>query len=153
MFRVSRLAGEAANTGISSPRGSSPRSSRIDFLQWRGSGGEFPQSIQGERVCFVPYLLRGVGFPIHPFLRGLLEYYGLQLHSFTPASILHIAVYVALCELCLGCEAHFELWKKLFCLVPHNQEGSCHIPSFWCCLVFASCLHHVKILKLELRKF
>ena len=20
---------------------------------------------------------------------------------------------------------------------------SCHIPSFWCCLVFASCLHHV----------
>ena len=124
MFRIPRSAGEAANTGISSPRGSSPRSSRIDFLQRRGSGGEFPQSIQGERVCFVPYLLRGVGFPIHPFLRGLLEYYGLQLHNFTPASILHIAGYVALCELFLGCEAHFELWRKLFCLVPRNQEGS-----------------------------
>ena len=22
-----------------------------------------------------------------------------------------------------GCEAHFELWKKLFCLVPRNQGG------------------------------
>ena len=50
-----------------------------------------PDPSGGERVCFVPYLLRGVGFPIHPFLRGLLEYYGLQLHNFTPASILHIA--------------------------------------------------------------
>ena len=70
----------------------------------------------GERVCLVPYLLRGLGFPIHPFLRGLLEFYGLQLHNLTPASILHIAGYVALCELFLGCEAHFELWKRLFCL-------------------------------------
>ena len=63
-------------------------------------------------------------FPIHPFLQGLLEYYGLQLHNFTPASILHIAGYVALCELFLGCEAHFDLWRKLFCLVPCNHEGS-----------------------------
>ena len=75
-------------------------------------------------MCFVPYLLRGIGCPIHPFLRGLLAYYGLHLHNFTPASILHITGYVALCELFLGCEAHFELWRKLFCLVPRNQEGS-----------------------------
>ena len=92
------------------------------------NGGEqaesFPNPPMGERVCFVPYLLRGLGFPIHPFLHGLLEFYGLQLHNFTPASILHIAGYVALCELFLGCEAHFELWKRLFCLVPRTQEGS-----------------------------
>ena len=92
------------------------------------NGGEqaerFPSPSQGERVCLIPYLLSGVGFPIHPFLRGLLEFYGLQLHNFTPASILHIAGYVALCELFLGCEAHFELWKRLFCLVPRTQRGS-----------------------------
>ena len=80
------------------------------------NGGEqaerFPNPSWGERVCLVPYLLRGVGFPIHPFLHGLLEFYGLQLHNFTPASILHIAGYVALYELFLGCEAHFELWKR-----------------------------------------
>ena len=46
------------------------------------------------------------------------------MHNFTPASILHIAGYVALCELFLGCEAHFEMWKRLFCLVPRTQEGS-----------------------------
>ena len=92
------------------------------------NGGEqaesFPCPSMGERVCLVPYLLRGLGFPIHPFLRGLLEFYGLQLHNFTPASLLHITGYVALCELFLGCEAHFELWKRLFCLVPRTQRGS-----------------------------
>ena len=50
-----------------------------------------PNPSKGERVCFVPYLIRGLGFPIHPFLRGLLEFYGHQLHHLTPASILHIA--------------------------------------------------------------
>ena len=38
---------------------------------------DFPNLSAGEQVCFIPYLLRGVGFPIHPFLRGLLEYYDL----------------------------------------------------------------------------
>ena len=84
----------------------------------------FPNPSRGERVCLVPYLLRGVRFPIHPFLRRLLEFYGLQLHNLTPASILHTAGFVALCELFLGIEAHFALWKKLFCLVPRSQEGS-----------------------------
>ena len=46
------------------------------------------------------------------------------LHILTPASILHIAGFVALCELFLGVEAHFMLWKKLFCLVPRSQKGS-----------------------------
>ena len=81
----------------------------------------FPNPSQGERVCFISFLLRGVGFPIHPFLWGLLEYYGIQLHNLTPGSILHIYGFVALCKLFLGCEAHFELWKKFFCLVPRHQ--------------------------------
>ena len=64
------------------------------------NGGEqaesFPCPSMGERLCLFPYLLRGLGFPIEPFLRGLLEFYGLQLHNFTPALILHIVGYVAL---------------------------------------------------------
>ena len=85
---------------------------------------KFPNPNLGERVCFVSFLLWGAGFPIHPFLRGLLEYYGLQLHNLTPGSILHIAGFVALCELFLGYEAHFDLWRKYFCLIPRSQKGS-----------------------------
>ena len=36
---------------------------------------------------------------------------------------MHIAGIVALCKLFLGCEAHFELWRKLFCLIPRTQKG------------------------------
>ena len=44
------------------------------------NGGEqaerSPNPSPEERICLIPHLLRGVGFPIHPFLRGLLEFYG-----------------------------------------------------------------------------
>ncbi|KAI4993826.1 hypothetical protein ZWY2020_008139 [Hordeum vulgare] len=81
---------------------------------------KFPTPNTMERVCFVPFLLRGLGLPIHPFLRGLLEYYGIQLHHLTPGSILRISGFVALCEMFLGCEAHFDLWRKFFLHCPPN---------------------------------
>jgi hypothetical protein len=56
-----------------------------------------PWPREDEWVCFVPFLLHGLGFPIHPFLQGLLEFYRLQLHHLSPNSILHIAGFVALC--------------------------------------------------------
>ena len=120
VFRPPQPISRVTDSGISPSSVYGPRSSRARHLQCREQAESFPNPSMGERVCLVPYLLRGLGFPIHSFLRGLLEFYGLQLHNFTPASILHIAGYVALCELFLGCEAHFELWKRLFCIVPHN---------------------------------
>ena len=43
-----------------------------------------------------------------------------------PYTFLHPAHrgFVALCELFLGVESHFALWKRLFCLVPRSHEGS-----------------------------
>ena len=54
---------------------------------------------------------------------GLLEFYGLQLHNLTPASILHIAGFVALCELFLGCEAHLRCGKGYSALCPVLRRG------------------------------
>ena len=54
--------------------------------QAKGSPNPSPE----ECICLIPHLLRGVGFPIHPFLRGLLEFYDLQLHNVTSTSVLHI---------------------------------------------------------------
>ena len=71
----------------------------------------------------MPFLLWDLGFSIHPFLRGLLEFYGIELHHLTPGSILHISGYVALCEMFLGCEAHFKVWRNFFALSPAPEEG------------------------------
>jgi hypothetical protein len=77
-----------------------------------------PKPPSGFRVMFLAFLLRGLSFPAHEFLRGLLFVYGVQLHQLTPTSILHIACFGTLCESFLGIEPHFLLWKFLFRLRP-----------------------------------
>src|SRR3954470_13592366 len=124
MFHPAQQASDAPNQGVSPPAYVVPVRAGLATYNGGEQAESVPNPSKGERVCLVPYLVRGLGFPIHPFLRGLLEFYGLQLHNLMPASILHIVGFVALCELFLGCEAHFALWKKLFCLVPRSQKGS-----------------------------
>ena len=38
-----------------------------------------PSPQPGESVVFMSHFLRGLGFPMDPFVRGLLFYYGLEL--------------------------------------------------------------------------
>jgi hypothetical protein len=73
-----------------------------------------PKPSSGFRVMFLAFLLRGLSFPTHEFLRGLLFVCGVQLHQLTPNLILHIAYFITLCESFLGIEPHFLLWKFLF---------------------------------------
>jgi hypothetical protein len=35
---------------------------------------------------FIPHFLRGLGFPLHPFVRGLMFFYGLDFHDLAPNS-------------------------------------------------------------------
>jgi hypothetical protein len=82
------------------------------------STDRIPNPPSGCRVMFLAFLLRGLSFPTHEFLHGLLFVYGVQLHQLTPNSILHITCFVTLCESFLGIEPHWILWKFLFCLRP-----------------------------------
>jgi hypothetical protein len=59
-------------------------------------------------------MLRGLSLPPHPFLRGLLFAYGIQLHDLNPNTILHIACFITLCECFLGIEPHWALWHQIF---------------------------------------
>jgi hypothetical protein len=77
-----------------------------------------PKPPSGYRVMFLTFLLRGLSFPAHEFLRGLLFVYGVQLHQLTPNSILNIACFVTLCESFMGIESHWIIWKFLFRLCP-----------------------------------
>jgi hypothetical protein len=77
-----------------------------------------PKPPSGFRVMFLAFFLRGLSFPAHEFLPGLLVVYGVQLHQLISNSILHIAYFITLCESFLGIEPHFLLWKFLFWLRP-----------------------------------
>ncbi|KAK1620405.1 hypothetical protein QYE76_025922 [Lolium multiflorum] len=74
----------------------------------------YPAPPMQYRVSFVDHLIRGLSTPIHDFLRGLLFMYGLQLHHLTPNSILHISIFITLCESFLGVQPNWSLWKRIF---------------------------------------
>ena len=52
---------------------------------------------QGYVVSFVRLHERGFGVPVCRFIRALCEYYGAELHNFSPNSISQVAVFVAVC--------------------------------------------------------
>ncbi|KAK1677608.1 hypothetical protein QYE76_038456 [Lolium multiflorum] len=81
----------------------------------------YPNPPMEYRVSFVDHLIRGLSTPIHDFLRGLLFVYGIQLHQLTPNSILHISIFITLCECFLGITPNWALWKRIFCL---RRNGS-----------------------------
>ena len=68
-----------------------------------------PEARDNERVLFVESVYRGLGFPLHDFVWGLLYAYGVQIHDFTLNGILHIAVFMTLCECFLGVHPSWAL--------------------------------------------
>jgi hypothetical protein len=73
-----------------------------------------PNPPAGFRVMFLAFVLRGLSFPPHDFLHGLLFAYGIQLHDLNPNTIHHIACFITLCECFLGIEPHWALWRRIF---------------------------------------
>jgi hypothetical protein len=88
------------------------------------SGPEvIPRPPAGFRVLFLAFVLRGLSFPPHEFLRGLLFAYGIQLHDLNANTILHIACFIMLCECFLGIEPRWAMWKQIFAVTrPLNYQ-------------------------------
>ena len=53
-------------------------------------------------MSFARFHERGFATPTHKFVRGLLDYYKVELQHLTPNGVQHIAVFVTLCEGFLG---------------------------------------------------
>ena len=51
-----------------------------------------PQPREGERVLLATHVDRGFSLPPHPFFRGFLNFFGAQLHHFTPLSFLCVRI-------------------------------------------------------------
>ena len=62
-----------------------------------------------DRVVFLTHFVRGLGFPLHPFVRGLMFYYGLDFHDLAPNFILNISAFIVVCEAFLHIQPHFGL--------------------------------------------
>ena len=67
-----------------------------------------------EMVVFLTHFVRGLGFPLHPFVRGLMFYYGLDFHDLAPNFILNISVFIVVCKAFLRIKPHFGMSLRTF---------------------------------------
>ena len=96
-----------------------------DIAHWLPDAGQLiPTRRPHERVVFLPHFLRGLGFPLHPFVWGLMFYYGLDFHDLAPNFILNISAFIVDCEAFLRVPPHFGLWLKVFNVKPKVVEGN-----------------------------
>jgi hypothetical protein len=90
-----------------------------NLVNWRPSFREpFPMENVDEIVTFYHFVERGLALPSCSFFRGLLYYYGLELHHLNPNSICHISIFIYFCEAFLGIEPHWDLFHFLFRIKP-----------------------------------
>jgi hypothetical protein len=82
---------------------------------WLLAAGEaFPTKGTGETVVFIAHIERSFGVPAGDFLRGLLQFYQIELVHLAPNSITIITTFIHLCEAFLGIAPHFHLWRHFF---------------------------------------
>ena len=82
-----------------------------------------PTTKPHERVVFLPHFIRGLGFPLHPFVHGIMYYYGIDLHDLSTNSFLSISTFIVMCEAFLHVSPHFGLWLKVFNVKPKVVGG------------------------------
>ena len=76
-----------------------------------------------ENVVCLTHFVRGLGFPLHPFVRGLMFYYRLDFHDLAPNFFLNITSFSVVCEAFLRIPPHFGLWLKTFNVKPKVVSG------------------------------
>ena len=74
------------------------------IINWRAAyGNPWPmETYPDEMIIFTHFIERGLALLTSDFFCGLLEFYKLELVHLNPNSILHIAIFVHLCEAFLG---------------------------------------------------
>jgi hypothetical protein len=86
-----------------------------NLVNWRPSYHEpFPMENVDEIITFDHFAEQGLVLPSCSFFRGLLYYYGLELHHLNPYSICHISIFIHFYEAFLGIEPHWDLFRFLF---------------------------------------
>ena len=65
-------------------------------------------------VSFFAFHERGLGYPAHWFLHGLLNEWGLELQHLNSTGVLHIANFVIVCEAFFRMEPHVDFFRRLF---------------------------------------
>ena len=73
-----------------------------------------PRPWSDKVVSFLAFHERGLGYPAHWFLRGLLNEWGLELQHLNPTGVLHITNFITVHEAFLRMEPHADFFRRMF---------------------------------------
>ena len=86
-----------------------------DIADWRAPGEHrVPALGPGEIILFVSFIRVGLCLPASAFLRQFLSYFGISLNHLAPNAVLHLSVFVHLCETFLGIPLLFLSFATYF---------------------------------------
>ena len=90
-----------------------------DIADWRAPGEHWvPALSPGEIILFVSFIRAGLCLPASAFLHRFLNYFGISLNHLAPNDVLHLSVFVHLCETFLGIPPSLSLFRYFFRLKP-----------------------------------
>jgi hypothetical protein len=83
---------------------------------WRVAMGDLysMEKNPDEIPMFARFAERGLALPAIDLFKGLLRYYGIEYLNLNPNGVLHVSVFVHLCETFLGIKPHWILFCRFF---------------------------------------
>jgi len=99
-----------------------------EIAEWKAPGQHrVPTLGPGEIVLFIYFIRAGLCLPASAFLHRFLSYFGISLNHLTPNAVLHLSVFVHLCETFLRIPPSLSLFRYFFCLKPQPRRDDTHI--------------------------
>ena len=99
-----------------------------EIAEWKAPGQHrVPTLGPSEIVLFVSFIRAGLCLPASTFLHRFLSYFGISLNHLTPNVVLHLSVFVHLCETFLGIPPSLSLFRYFFRLKPQPRSDDTHV--------------------------
>ena len=99
-----------------------------DITDWKAPGEHrVPTLGPGEIILFVSFIRAGLCLPASSFLHRFLKYFGVSLNHLTPNAVLHLSVFVHLCESFLGIPPSLSLFRYFFRLKPQPRRDDTRV--------------------------
>ena len=99
-----------------------------DIAEWRAPGEHrVPAPGPGEIILFVSFIRVGLCLPASAFLHRFLSYFGISLSHLAPNAVLHLSVFVHLCETFLGIPPSISLFRYFFRLKPQPRRDDTNV--------------------------
>ena len=98
------------------------------IAEWRVPGKHrVPAPGPGEIVLFVSFIRAGLCLPASAFLHRFLSYFGISLNHLALNDILHLSIFVYLCETFLEIPPSLSLFRYFFRLKPQPRSDDTHV--------------------------